>query len=569
MSAVGIDRITVNVGHKFDPEKPQHVKKVIAKLDEEYGKGFELDRYEATTGKAFFRRENRDAIVSHMGNKAIEVPLPSDVTDRDGKRLAISLSDTYPGYVMTLFEPHRRQATLSKLSQEVILARDALATALKCNPWDIQVVQREDDGGFDFTLPATYRPSTHDKALTEVTESIIGEPGWYFTTDTRKRTGSIIPAELMSFEPMYPTPLPKKAVRFDPSKKDHFKIPIGITLPDPGEDYEIQHIDLSASQHVQIGGIAQSGKSTVINAYIAQFLARGAQLAIIDTPDKAVDFAWCKDFVIPGGWGCENIFEAATVTEMIEKEKSERSMIIAKNGVQSWTELPPDQQVDPLLVVIDEVTVLFARDPVPKATKDSPQRQQDMKAEAEAVNFAKDILEKGINDIAAEMRFAGIFLLLSTQVGSTDTGVKTKLRSNLGHKVLMGANPTEGNRRLIFSDPEGVPLVPEYLREDPAAARGVGAIEPQGSNPAVFKGYFRPASEYEKWLDGLGVPRNENIRPTRAQVEEVFGEDAEIDLSSPMDPTPPNLAPAADPAPVFNSAPGSRAQAQHDALLGH
>lgn len=221
----------------------------------------------------------------------------------------------------------------------------------------------------------------------------------------------------------------------------------------------------------------------------------------------------------------------------------------------------------PLLVVIDEVTVLFSLEPVPKTNKDSPQVLLDMKEDAEMENMAKEILQKGINDIAAEMRFAGIFLALSTQVASSDTGLRPKLRSNLGHKVLLGANPTEGNRRLIFNDPEGVPRVPSNIREDPTAARGTGSIEPQGSNPAVFKGYYRSTDEYREWLISMGIKQNADIRPSQAQIFDVFG-DADIDLSSPTDPVPDNMKHLVEPAPTFNSAAGSRAQVQHDALLG-
>src|SRR5699024_6730349 len=218
-------------------------------------------------------------------------------------------------------------------------------------------------------------------------------------------------------------------------------------------------------------------------------------------------------------------------------------------------------RVMPLLIVIDEVTVLFSLEPVPKTNKDSPQVLLDMKHDAEMQNMAKEILQKGINDIAAEMRFAGIFLALSTQVASTDTGLRTKLRSNLGHKVLLGANPTEGNRRLIFNDPEGVPRVPSHIREDPVAARGTGSIEPQGSNPAVFTGYYRSTDEYRKWLISMGIKQNADIRPTVGQVTDVFG-DADIDLSSPMDPSPTDVTPSAEAAPTFVSSAGSRAQAQ-------
>ncbi|MDN6639130.1 MAG: hypothetical protein L0L05_12505 [Yaniella sp.] len=272
--AIGIDRITVNVGHAFDSENQRHIDKVVKAVAAEHGDGFEMENFEPATGKVVLRRENRSAIASHTGKASIEVPLPTGTTERDGKKRALAFADAYPGYVMTTFEPHRRRAILSKLDESIVLARDALSTALRCEAWDIQVTSRS-KGGFDFTVPATYRPSAHDKALTEVTETIIGQPGWYFETDTRARTGSIIPAKLPTFEAVYSTPLPSKVEPFNPEKKDHFHIPIGIALPEPGKKHTEQIIDISAHQHVQIGGIAQAGKSTVVNSYISQFQARG------------------------------------------------------------------------------------------------------------------------------------------------------------------------------------------------------------------------------------------------------------------------------------------------------
>src|SRR5699024_6666189 len=135
----------------------------------------------------------------------------------------------------------------------------------------------------------------------EATETIIGEPGWYFTTDTRSRTGSIIPAKLSTFDASYPTPLPEAVEPFDPANTDHFQIPIGIALPEPGEKHRVQHIDLASHQHTQTSWIGQDGTSTFIIAYVALALARGLQLAISDTTDKAVYFLWCKECVLPGG----------------------------------------------------------------------------------------------------------------------------------------------------------------------------------------------------------------------------------------------------------------------------
>ncbi|NLS11248.1 hypothetical protein HGQ17_14845 [Nesterenkonia sp. MY13] len=188
--SMGIERIRVNVGAKFRPDSTAHVDKVLAKIADEHGDGFELDGYEPSEGVAIFKRESNTLVASHSGNDSMEIRLPQDTKQSDGKKRAVSLTDTYPGYQMTTFEPHRRRAIISKLSDEVIRARDAISNALSVDPWNIQVAQRT-DGGFDFSLPPTYRPSKHDDGLNEAATVIIGQPGWYVEADTHTRTGSI------------------------------------------------------------------------------------------------------------------------------------------------------------------------------------------------------------------------------------------------------------------------------------------------------------------------------------------------------------------------------------------
>lgn len=556
--SLGIERVRANVGSKFRPDKPAHVERVLAGIAEEHGEGFELDGYEPSEGVAIFKRESNTLVASHAGNDSMEIRLPQDTKQSDGKKRAVSLADTYPGYQMTVFEPHRRRAIISKLSEEVIRARDAISTALGVEAWDVQVAARA-DGGFDFSIPPAYRPSKHDGPLDEVATVIIGEPGWYVETDTHARKGSIIPAELATFEPVYKTPMPKKMEPFDHTNKDHFKVPMGLTLPEPGQRHQTMNLDLDAHNHAQIGGTSGSGKTVAINAYIAYLLARGADMAIIDTPAKSADFMWCKEFLTPGGWGCDSIRDSAATAEMIRQEGQRRGKEIKRAGEVNFKDLPKDKGFKPLVVVVDELTALYAMDTVPKIPKDAPQKQIELKEKAEATNFAKSLLKDAIKNIAAELRFVGIFLLVSTQIASTNTGIDTALRTNLGHKALLGAKPTENNRKLVFSDHEAVPTVPPHVREDAAAAKGVGAIEPEGATPVVFKSFFRTTHEYRDWLISLGVAQRTDaaVTPTQAWIAEVFGEDdLDEDADEPA-PAPPNHRPG--PA-------GSKAAEQWDAL---
>ena len=67
--------------------------------------------------------------------------------------------------------------------------------------------------------------------------------------------------------------------------------------------------------------------------------------------------------------------------------------------------------------------------------------------------------------------------------------------SRLPGKVLLGAKPTDGNRRLALANHDHVPMVPPYLAETSGGiARGVGVFEFEGKTPGVFKGYFNQPS---------------------------------------------------------------------------
>lgn len=270
-----------------------------------------------------------------------------------------------------------------------------------------------------------------------------------------------------------------------------------------------------------VEGFIPTHNTVLLNCYLATWLAKGAELAIIDLPTKSADFEWCKDFVRPGGWGCASPAQSAVAIRLIMAEGERRARVIKDAGVNDWKMLPRDRGLPPLIVIVDELTGLFALEAVPKVKKDSPQLLQDMALDAEKTNLFKEILKNGIKRIAAELRFTGVFLTLATQVASANTGIEPALRTNLHHKMLMGAKPTEGNRRLVFSDPERVPLVPENVKSDGKASRGVGSSEPEGDEPAIFKSYFATVTEYRSWLERLGVPQTNQPEPTRAQMAEL------------------------------------------------
>ena len=535
-TVAGTERVKVKLPTGFNPAKHQHL--IEKRIAEQYGDGFEIDSIEedGTDGKGqpqmvavATRQVAITQVAASKSNKTKEVRLPKSVKPTDGEKMSIRLADQHgDGWEMTRFEPFLGKAVLTRLTEDEARCRGAIAVALGVKPWEVQVSGRR-DGGFDLELPRQYVPSKHESKLEEVAVNVVGHEGWYVKVDAKKLTASIIPSEPPTFPAMIPTPM-GKVPPFDHTKKDSFRLPLGMKLPPAGETAgETFYLDMSGSAvHTQVGGLSGAGKSVFINCYLATWLSRGAELVIIDLPSKSVDFEWCKEFVRPGGWGCDSPAQSAVAIRLVMDEGERRAKLMREAGVNDWKDMPKGRGFRPLVVIVDELTGLLATESVPKTTKNSPQLLLDMAEEAERTNLFKEILKNGIKRVAAELRFAGIFLLVATQVASANTGIDPSMRTNLHHKILLGSKPTEGNRRLVFSDPDRVPAVPDNVRNDGAASRGVGSTEPEGDEPAVIKTYFATIDQYRKWLDSLGVAKTSQPEPTRAQMaqlEDAFEED--------------------------------------------
>ena len=189
--------------------------------------------------------------------------------------------------------------------------------------------------------------------------------------------------------------------------------------------------------------------------------------------------------------------------------------MIKKHQVQKFTQLPTGENLRPLMVVVDEATSLLQAEPVPKGLpKDSP-----LLGEIGERNMLRATALNLMSKIPRELRFAGVSLVLASQVASSTVGIPTELRANLPGKVLLGAKPTDGNRRLALANHDHVPMVPPYLAETSGGiARGVGVFEFEGKTPGVFKGYFNQPSRLASWLLAQGLPTCSDPTPRPTQM---------------------------------------------------
>lgn len=505
----------------FDPHNDAHVTAVEKKISDAAGTGFKVVGFDPATETVTFERTRAvTEVVAEKGSTRLVASLRTGAKPSDGDREAARLENQHPGYTMTRFDPHLSSAVLEKLPEDAVRCRSAVANALSVKPWDVQVALRR-GGGFRLQLPRSYMPSRHDEKLAEVAENVVGRPGWYVDADAKTLDAEIIPAEPPTFPGAIPYPFddPIPERHSDPEKRA--RLPLGEILPERADVQREQfYLDLESGPHTAINGVSNAGKTVTINAAIYGALARGMQLAIIDVPAKKVDFLWAKRFCAPGYWGCDSLSSSVTTMGLIYDEGLRRAAVLERHGVVKLSELPVAEQFQEIFVVVDELTGLLMPEEVPKLAKDDP-----IRLEAEQINSDKARLKRFIKRTAAELRFVGIKLTLSTQVASSNTGITPDLRTNLQNKLLLGAKPTDGNRRLTLNDPTMVPKVPEHVANDGSARRGVGVFETE-AEPGVFKSYYADFREYEKRLLALGAPLCESPAPTRKQIAEYVSGDS-------------------------------------------
>lgn len=509
--AAAVERRTLTLPSGFKAETHENaLRRFVA---EKFGADWEVDSIDPVAGVAYASRMAAMTEVTRATDvaDAFMVRLARGTRPSDGDKVATKLEAQHEGYWMTLFEPFLGRATLTKLDDRTVRARGALSVALGVKPWDVQVTPTV-DGGFDVVLPKTYVPSRHDDKLAEVAEGVIGAPGWFVAANPAKLTAHITPADPPTFPPVIPYPFNKSAKARTGGAV--WQVPIGRVLGRDGKDGKELALDFDGTPGCLIVGTAGSGKSVTINALITGALERGYELAICDVPHKAIDFTWVEEFCRPGGFGCASPEATLTTLRMVYEEGERRARLLAQYGAQKIQELPDGVRPQPILVVLDEVTAMFGLEDVPKGIP----KTHPLVQEALQKNLVVQMIKKYVAKIPAEMRFVGIRIVVATQMAQANTGISVPLKTNLANRMLLGANPNEAARGHAFLDPRSAPYVPENVKSDDKAARGVGVAEFEGQAPAVFKSYFAPYEKYREHLFALGVPTTDDARPSASQI---------------------------------------------------
>lgn len=264
-----------------------------------------------------------------------------------------------------------------------------------------------------------------------------------------------------------------------------------------------------------VGGFIPTHNSVSLTDIIADALSNGSELVIVDTPDKAVDFTWCKPYVRPGGWGCDGLRSTVTALRLAHEELKRRADILKDRGLENWYQIPLAERPKPLLVVADEVSMLLMTERLPAGVdKKTPEVQEVIER-----NLMKFRTQKTIYDIMAEMGFVGARVVLASQVTNAATGLPPTMKNLMGLRMLQGSNPSKPQRDQAFNVSASVPLVPENLRGGGQAAKGVGAAEMEGQEPYIYKPFYASIKDIVARLEQLGLPKTNRPEPTLAEMD--------------------------------------------------
>lgn len=484
-------RITLALPSNFQPTV-QFERALQNLVMSKYGPEWEIRSIDATKKKAIIVKKLDSEINDVQQDKlTISVRLPQKY---DLDRVVLEIHQKYGNaFALVKLDTLGGVAVFKKLSDDERRCRDAVASVLKQQPWDVQVTKTK-KGGFIVNLPPGYRDSQYAVSMNEIAESTIGTPGWSFVASPQTNTGEFVPGK--------PPTLPKSIPfghHIDTQNQWH-RIYLGEALGTKSDPRTTPlFTDFNENPHMLITGTTGSGKSVTVTTLILHALLGGWKLVILDPVKSGADFAYFAPWTETNGFAL-SIHSTAEVTEWIQDEFERRRSIIRRHLARNWTELPPGT-IQPLMVVFDEVSTALAQLPVPSGgDSDDP-----VIMELRASNAKRAKVQALLLQLLQSARFSGIFLVLVTQTANNNTGIPPSMRNLMSGRIMMGVSPTEEQQKFSLANPKSVPPVPSWIAQDSNISKGCGVFEFSGYPPGVFKSEFVDVREVSKLLKKHGV----------------------------------------------------------------
>lgn len=240
----------------------------------------------------------------------------------------------------------------------------------------------------------------------------------------------------------------------------YYKKPDRLVLQSHNQRQEIDSLDIDLGYgvnynpvkcpHILVSGGTGSGKSVLISVLILEFLKRQSTVYIADP--KNSDLGSLSHY-FRNKYVATTPNNIARIVRVVVEEMQERYQVMRDNF--QYGSNFTDHGFKPVWLIFDEMGAFQATG--------SDKKSRDIITE----------VMDGIKQIILLGRQSGIFILVSAQQVNASTTLSTELRDNLGLRIALGANSSEGYRMVLGS------ATPNNLK--PIEVKGAGYLYMQGS----------------------------------------------------------------------------------------
>lgn len=240
----------------------------------------------------------------------------------------------------------------------------------------------------------------------------------------------------------------------------YYKKPDRLVLQSHNQRQEIDSLDIDLGYgvnynpvkcpHILVSGGTGSGKSVLISVLILEFLKRQSTVYIADPKNSdlgSLSYYFGEEYVATTP---NNI---SRIVRQVLEQLHERYQYMRENF--QYGANFSEHGFKPIWLIFDEMGAFQATG-------------SDKKSK-EVITEVMD----GIKQIILLGRQAGVFILVSAQQVNASATLSTELRDNLGLRIALGANSSEGYRMVFGS------ATPKNLK--PIEVKGAGYLYMQGS----------------------------------------------------------------------------------------
>lgn len=256
-------------------------------------------------------------------------------------------------------------------------------------------------------------------------------------------------------------------------------------------------VNFLTSPHLLLAGVTNGGKSSWAQALIYGLLTAQCDVVVIDPTKGGGDFNFARDYLMfvagmdPESTDLQNLRVACAALKAVYETGRARIKVYVAAGYGNYRDLPTPTR--PLVVFFDEFAgILDIAKGIPSRPYDDPDLEAGRLMALE-MNQLKVTMAHTVSKIAAELRSAGVHLVLATQklsmkmLDPVPNG--TNLKNNLARLLLGKASVWDRGSALRL--PEEAPTHGEYIPP------GRGIWEPLDTAAMAAQGWFATQDEYE------------------------------------------------------------------------